>query len=205
MQNLNNALIESIKSPGIVDLTRYLGEIPLDACLDDGLLKELPIVGTFVGLAKTVVSIRDQLFLRKICRFLFCLSDISIEDRKKFVQDLSDERKEKVGESVIGALDRIENVEKSDIIGSLFKAYVNNVIDLDTLRRLISKVCACSLPDLQALKRICSGEKIDDLQIYSDLANNGLMELTVIDGNGTVPEHYEITTHGSRLVEHGMP
>lgn len=68
----------TVVDTNLKDTVCDIGEVILDGQLEDGVLKELPIVGWFFRAAKSVLTLQDRLFLRKISKFLSSLDDIPL-------------------------------------------------------------------------------------------------------------------------------
>ena len=102
------------------------GEIALDSVMKDGILKDIPVIGSIIGISKAAISIRDKLLVRKILDFLQELSDTTEEERKKFLQGFEDNPQEqrRVGENLMLLLDRLDDLGKPTMIAKLLKAYV---------------------------------------------------------------------------------
>ncbi|HED2907765.1 TPA: hypothetical protein R4Z42_005195, partial [Klebsiella pneumoniae] len=63
------ALVKVLSSDELSDLKKEYAEIGIDSLLDSGILKEIPLVGTLLGLYNVVDSVRDHIFTEKIFRF----------------------------------------------------------------------------------------------------------------------------------------
>jgi len=113
-------------------------EVALDSVLTDGVLKELPIVGTVVRLAKAGQSIAEELFLRKLLRFLIELRSVPVEVRAKLLDRHPDGTQEQrdLGENLLLALERLDNVQKPTLLARFFIAYIREEIDYPTFSRL---------------------------------------------------------------------
>ncbi len=150
--NLSNSLAHTIANSELTAVGTELSEIAIDSLLDDGVLKELPIIGTLTGLWKTGVTIRDALFVRKLLTFLNGLSEISIEDRTKMIASLDDEKtSEAAGERILSLLDRLDSSGKAKIVGKAFKLYSTGVITKDELWRVSFIVERLPLSDIIAI------------------------------------------------------
>jgi hypothetical protein len=117
-ENIGKAVVESIKSADL-------------AVLSEGVLRDIPFVGTITALGKLGASINDRIFTKKIVRFLISLAAISEQDRLALIEKLNeeDEFRNKVGERVIEILDRIDSQRKPEMVASVFKAYAEELID----------------------------------------------------------------------------
>jgi hypothetical protein len=45
-----------------IDVVTDVGEVVIDQGIEEGILKDLPVLGTIVGVYKTAKSIKDKLF-----------------------------------------------------------------------------------------------------------------------------------------------
>lgn len=108
-------------------------EIAIDNVLDDGLLKEIPIVSTVVNLLKFGANVHDKLFIKKILAFLGQLRDVSPDERKKMITDIDDSKKYriKVGEKLLYIIDTCDDYEIAELVGVLFKVYIEGRITYD--------------------------------------------------------------------------
>ncbi len=69
-ETLEGKLVESIEAKTLGDLTVEYAELGLDGILDDGIIKDIPILRTAVGLAKIGLNVRDRIYAKKIYGFL---------------------------------------------------------------------------------------------------------------------------------------
>lgn len=136
--SIGKALVRTVAGDQLGDAIFELAEGVLHHNLAEGVLKDLPIVGPIVKLARAGQSISDELFLRKLERFLGCLSSVSIEDRKRLLEqypDSSDEQRV-LGENLLLVLERLDDVKKPAILARFFSAYIKFEIDYVTFTRL---------------------------------------------------------------------
>lgn len=99
-----------------------LGEIMIDAALNDGVLKEVPILGTIVGVSKCIKNVYDIRFAKKLVAFLIPIKDVAPEDRtnaiKKWEQDKN--YRGKVGDTLLGMIERCDDTIKAVWLSKLF-------------------------------------------------------------------------------------
>ena len=76
---------------GNLEFVGDLGELMIDATLNDGVLKEVPILGTIVGVGKCIKNVYDIRFAKKLVVFLIPIKDVDPKKRaeaiKKWEQD----------------------------------------------------------------------------------------------------------------------
>ncbi len=117
------------------------------------LVREIPVVGTAVKLLKGARDIRDRLFAAKLLRFVQNLESVSPETkeriRRKIVSDSDEARK--VGETALIVVERLTDVEKADLVSTLFLAYIDGQLDVTEFRRLCAAIDQAFLDDLLEL------------------------------------------------------
>ena len=127
-----DSLIHSI-GKDLSGIAEDIAEVTLDNIMDDGLGRDLPIVGTVVGLARAAVSVRDRLLLKKILLFLHELGTVPKEERQAFVQKLAEDTQfeRRVGERLLMLLDRHDHLDKPRLLARIFGAYIGGAINHD--------------------------------------------------------------------------
>jgi hypothetical protein len=127
-----------------------LSEVALDSLTDNEIIKDIPVVGTFVRLARATMSIPDRIFAKKVERFISTVGAIPRDKRDQFHARLEaeSELRRKTGEVIVLTLDRSEDLQKAAIIGKLFSHFVIGEIAFDVLRRLLVAVDRAFIDDL---------------------------------------------------------
>lgn len=175
---LNESIMLAITSSEIPDALVDIAEIGVDEFLDEGIIKDIPVVGTIYKLAKAGISIKDRFFIRKVGRFLVALHEINTGDKQAFQDGIKNdpEMAKKVGENLIIILDRLDDLDKPSILAKLFNAYIEKKIDFSTFRRLASAVERAYIDDLKDIIE----EKTELLKqnlIKEQLINSGLAKI----------------------------
>jgi len=180
IKQISKALDDSLKSDSLETVTVELVESLSESMLNDGLLKDIPIIGTLVGLTKTGINIKDRLFVKKILTFLFNINNVSAEKRTEMIEkiDANSKYKIKVGEKLLYIIDKCEDHEKAKLIGILFSAFLNKFIDYSEFLKA-SKVIENSL--LEDIEWFVMHD-FESLYIEeaADYVNCGLFEITPI-------------------------
>lgn len=151
MKEKNKSLTEVIKSNDIENISANLSETLLDSFLNDGVLKDIPLISTIIGLSKTGFKINDALFAKKIIYFINEIEHISNDKVNEMINEIddSDSFKIKVGEKLLYIIDKSDDHEKSKIIGKLFKAFLEKTIDYDLFLRCSKVVERVMIDDLE--------------------------------------------------------
>lgn len=204
---IGNSLLESVKSSGIDGITTEYLESGLDSLLDTGVLKDIPIVGTIISIYKTGYAVKDWSFIRKITRFLFELKKIPQQEREEFLSDLNKDSKlsNRVGEKLILIIEKLDDIEKADMLGKLFSALIMGKIDSDTFFRLSMYVDRVYINDLIAIN---NNKKCNSI-VKESLANIGIMSMHSVQAGGflgsrpgetAIVNNYYINDNGKLLL-----
>jgi len=204
------SIIDSIAKAELVGLGADVTEVTLDALLDDDLLQSIPIVATVGRIYRVVVTIRDRLFLRKVLSFLKELADVPADDRRQFAEQLDKDvgTRSKAGAALALLLERLDDLEKPQIVGRLYKARLEGRLSFDELRRFCMVVERAHLPDLIGLAKLPPGQGVDELAAPY-LYALGLVSITgedygTFDGIGAAT-YYEINDVGKKFLASAFP
>ena len=201
--NLENSLVEVIGDSGFFDLLSDAGEIILDDSIQEGLIKDIPIIGTIAKLYKTGVGIKGYIFVKKLTKFVTALKDIPSEKREEFSNKINKDKqlKKKVGEQLLLILDRLDDMDKPYLVAHAFEAHMRDLIDYETFHRLASAIDKTFLPDLKSLKSIKDYKRLSESAIIN-LVNSGILELasTPSINLGAKNNKYQITDLGKSLL-----
>lgn len=175
MSKLPYTLTETIKDDNFQVVITDLGETAIDAVLDEGVLKEIPLFGSLFGLAKATMSIQDKLFTKKILTFLLQLKNTDKDSRRKQIEkiDSDPEYKTKVGEKLLYIIEKCEDNEKAIYLGQLFHYYIEEKIVYEDFLRASKCI---ELTFIFDLKRFINEKwNIMKIEEAGDLVGSGLM------------------------------
>jgi hypothetical protein len=182
MEKLDAAIIEGVTSDRLQEIAIDGAEVALDSFLAEGVLREIPIVGTIYKISKAAWGIKDAIFAKAVYKFLFELKDIPLEKRKAFIEKISSnpEYDTKVGEKIIVILDKLDDLDKATIIGRLLKYTIEEKIEYSDFLRMSSIIQRAFLPDLMFLK---VHRHVDSYspEIREHILTLGLVRMAVID------------------------
>lgn len=167
---------------------------------------------SFFGLAsiaKSVASVpaqyRENEFVRKLLSFLYNVDSITVEERQKVLCSIAEKSDDYVGNILLNLIDRIDHIEKINIMVNLFIAVAKNEIDGEMFLRLSTVLCYVPFVDLKHLSEY--QKDIYQPCISETLFASGLIYQSVIDGgtsesSGT--DLYHISHLGHQLAKYGM-
>ncbi|HCH1968183.1 hypothetical protein [Vibrio parahaemolyticus] len=135
-------VVDVVKSDSVVSLGKEYLEIGIDAALDSGALKDIPLVNTVVGLCSSYGTIKDHIFATKLIKFLNQLSDVPLYERMRMVEKLNEDDKfaGKAGTALIEILDRMESEIKPELAAKCFSAYAIEKITYSQLRHMLHAI-----------------------------------------------------------------
>jgi hypothetical protein len=124
-------------------------------------------------------TIRDKLFVRKVWDFLRACPKFNDLERLEFVREhLEDPKKaEKLGNAIVLILDKLDDLEKPEMLAKAFAALVRNKINPEIFRRLASAIDIGFLEDLKAFAELREVPPAQLTTLYTNLLRTGLTEL----------------------------
>ena len=155
------------------EIVADLAEVGLDQAFVDGFLRDIPFIGAAYKIALLGKSISDRIFVTKLARFLRVLEDMPKEKIEEFCRNVDEGGVSLrcLGEAVILAINRIDDMDKLPILGRIFRAYVGGAITYDQFRRLYAAIDSAVLTDLLAF---CNSGITSGDPAFSHLSNSGL-------------------------------
>lgn len=144
----------TLLSPEIGNLTKELSETILDSVLEDGILKDIPIISSVVSGFKIYSSIKERIYIKKLYKFLYELQSISHHERELFLQSFTkEEDKTDFFEKLLFLIDRQDDVYKSTIVGKLFAKVILEKISTDDFLRITIIIDRVYSKDLEYFKK----------------------------------------------------
>ncbi len=221
MEDLNKSLETSMFSKDAKDLAVDYSELALDNFIDNDVLSEIPIIKTILGIYKTGVGIKERFTLKKVAKFLFRLNNISEKEKADFLYKLSlkESYRNEVFEKLLILLDRLDDMEKAEITGNLFKATIQGKMSVATFYKFASIVDKFYIEDFKEFcekRDVLRNENNDliyeiDSAILKNFTSLGLIaeEVKVVPaGLGGMPKspyQYVISDLGRYLVSYAYP
>ena len=159
-----------------VELGGEVGELTVDQFIDNEFLKEIPFFSIFYKTVKAVHGLREGLFAMKVYKFIKDLDGIKRENRNRFVVNILANHKEKikVGTTLMMILDKLDELNKTQLLANIFVAYVRSEITVTEFCHMCSIVQWAFIDHLLQFGKM---EKYSDLDVdtTSSLASVGLM------------------------------
>ena len=150
---IEGKLVESIEIKELSSLTTDYAELGLDSILDNSIVKNIPILKTAVSLVKTGLNVRDRIYVKKIYGFLAQVGQTTQEQREKFVRDNCKNVKQ-FEEAVLLILEQADRMEKTTLIGKIFKACILGKIRYEEALKLSEMTNRVFWNDLLAMVKL---------------------------------------------------
>lgn len=151
IKNINVSFSEAIRSSEMKGVSIEFAENMLDSIMKDGIVKELPIIGTLLGINNLALSIKDKIFLKKIIYFLNGINHISVSKRQEMIDLVNNSsiQKVKVGEKLIYILDKCEDHISAKYLAQLFCAFLETKLSYQEFLRGARIIQNIFLQDLE--------------------------------------------------------
>lgn len=139
----------------VVDISEAL----VDSVFKDGIMKDIPIIGTIAGVPKIIHNVKDKLFIEKLKSFVYELRQI---DPQKIIDEIenidhSNEYRIKVGVKLGYIIDEAKDHEVAQYIGKWFVAFLLKKISYSQFLRGVKILQDIFLKDFE--KFISQNEK----------------------------------------------
>lgn len=114
--------MELTMDKGNLSVLGELGEVAIDAVMDDGVLRDVPILSTVVGLRKCFRNVSDVLFAKKLVAFLYGLKEADSQQREKAIAkwECDSKYRIRVGETLLNMINRCDDTQKAKWLSQLF-------------------------------------------------------------------------------------
>lgn len=148
---LSKSFERTLKDSNLQNVSISLAEVLTDSLIEDGIAKQIPIIGTVVGLGKTATGIKESLFLKKIIYFISEINNIPASKRQEMIDkiDTSGKFRIKVGEKLLYIIDKCDDHEESQIIACLFSGFLSGGISYDEFLRASHIISQVIIGDLE--------------------------------------------------------
>jgi hypothetical protein len=178
-----------------IDTLVGVSEVALDSILKDGVLKDIPLLGSAVGLARTFSSVRDLLFLRRIVAFI---EGCKAGEEENLDIDLAQEKElKRAGETLLLVLESASSAFKAELFGRLFAALATEKVDVDFFERALESVGAANSRDLQTILQEEKVVEFDQRDHMRNLSNHGFTRPYGDDTFENIRSiYYELTDFG---------
>ena len=138
-----------IESP-LLEVLLEEAELIADKLTDSEALRELPVLGWGLKLAKAGMDIRDRMFIAKLKAFIDELDTTpeSIKTKWKAEANKSESKASRIGESLLMVVEQANDLRKPRLYALLFIACIDGRISVQMLLRFVQLIDKCFVSDL---------------------------------------------------------
>ena len=208
--DIQSTFDDSLRNTELPDAAIDVTEVSIDALIDNELLKQIPIVKIFLGVAQAGINIHDKLFLKKILSFLSNIDGIDPEERKQIISAIDGSKKYrlKVGEKLLYVIDSCADHEGAERVAKLFRAVLTKKITYEDYLEASSVIVRLSDRELRLfLNTYKIGYMDDDARelthtglVFSDTEEVAVDLRKVPKDDWDDPEeHYEADVSGGEV------
>ncbi len=168
-------LVENFEKSLFDDSKDIIGdylEIGIDSIIDEGILKEIPIVKTIVGVLKVGKNVHDRNLLKQTLVFIneFNRNEIrqdKIEEYKKRIENDPKKCEDELGRIIL-LLNNFIDREKSIMLSKVFKDYVGQLLNWNEFCEYSEIINRLFIQDFSFLQEVYLG-RISDTTNRSDI------------------------------------
>lgn len=200
MEELIKSFENTYDSDAAYKTVAQVGDVAVDALIDDGVLDGVPIISTLKGLYKATKNFQLYRLMKKMHKFIFVTHDTTSCEREKFIAEYAEKNKENGCEALFAVLERIDNINKVDVLANLIKAKIKGFISIENFIRLTTILERIPFSDLRDLPKY-----INDYYEHGStdiLLSAGVLNQTVLDANGS--NKYRLNFLGAILLKYGL-
>lgn len=141
-----------------IDIGADIMELPIDLFTENEVVKDLPVVGTIVKLGKAVITIKEAHTIKKLAVFIESVNNGDVEpvvlEKHKEMLETNPKKLNAELEMVLILVDRQLEIDKTKILGELYKSYISGIYDWEDFKCFSDVLERIFLIDLYQLKDI---------------------------------------------------
>lgn len=189
-----------------LEATLENAEVVVDSMIENEVIASIPVIGTAIKICKGLDDIRSRAFAAKLERFVehpHLSSQAAKVEIVRKIRAAPDESR-RVGEVLFLVLDRFIDLDKPNVLATVFVAYLRSDISVEELQRLAQAIDIAFSGDLRSLltadEHVVLGTPADSgsLPWMETLIPSGLT-INVARGVGIVRMACEVTPLGRTL------
>lgn len=158
------------------------------------------VVGAVESEMQAISNYREGEFFRKYVRFLYGLVDTTVEERHQFIEEVHEKAEDYSGNVIFGIVDRMDNINKEQILARLTVAKIHGWITIEEFFRLSSMLERIPYVDLKLLPRY-KEPYYDESGDTELLFATGALHLETLAVDS--PSLYQLSTLGEKLLLFG--
>lgn len=208
LNEIEQAVKSTIRDSEFQSLTTDIAEVLIDSNMEDGILKDVPGLSILISAFKTTNNVKGALMAKKLVYFLTQLKDIPAKKRKALIDkiDNSEKYRTRVAEKLLFIIDKCQDAEKAELVGKLFKAFLNEELNYEEFLRASESIERIFILDLLRFVDERWGVMHENDDYILGLMNAGLVRLKEVnsrdakfDGTAENDILYSLTELGNKM------
>lgn len=195
IQNFENDLI----CAEVRDLTASMLDVGVDMICTNEVVRGIPVVGILAGMYNVGKNYMAGRLAKKILKLIFNTKEVSPVEKCNFIKKYGEANKETGAEALLDILERLDNINKVDILSNLLISQIKEDI---TIEEFISLTSALEKLPFTQINRLLDYKNDTYIPGESELINTtGLLYVSSI--TPTNPNKYKLSRYGWLLLKHG--
>lgn len=190
--NLSFSMSQSITEE-CSELVSSIAEVTLDSVLEDGLLKDVPIIASVISIYKLGNSLRERHEILKLYHFVKSLNNGMQDEqqREKYILNFQNDQKSRNKELayLMVVLDKYINLDKPQMLAKTYLSYLNGKITWEEVMKY-SEVIDRLLPGDVELLAVGMRENVN----YQNV-DDGILRLVALGLMVSFPDKTEYNNH----------
>lgn len=166
----------------IIEALTENSEIVIDSFLEEGLLKDVPIIGNLYKATQIAASIKDNMYKAKLAVLMKALNEAPQKFKDKVrEQAMGDsDQIQNVSAKLIMVLDSITDIDKSEFIANVFISYLDSKMTSVEFRRILDVINLAFIDDLKKFVKSFDGFMSYGNYTVEALEQNGMLSLVSV-------------------------
>ena len=197
--NIVRAFENTVNNDTTYDSIAQIGDMAIDIMVNDNALDKIPVLGTIASIYKVTKNIQLLRLMKKVYKFIFLTKDTTLTERIEFIKEYTEISKEEGYEALLAVIDKLDNINKVDVIVNLMKAKIRGYIGIVDFIRLCNVIDRIPYPDFNELSKYI--EEYYQAGSTDVLLSAGVLFNTTINGN---ENKYKLNHLGENLLRYGL-
>jgi len=170
--------IDKIREPGL-SIVNQLSEAGLDVFTEEGILKEIPVVGIGFSMFSLQLKVREAFFISKLEKFFTEVGTIDDKFKNEFLDkcQVDKEYEKNIGEYILVVLERLDQEKKAIALGKIFKAYVQGNISVKQMNAYSYSLEKIDFNNIDVLQSFYSSNGIIEQESINVFLATGLISI----------------------------
>ena len=199
--DLNESFKVSFEYENLNGLVADVADLGIDQFINSDIVNSVPVIRLLNSIYNVYKNIQTYRLARKMYLFLYHTREIPVEKKQRFMKEFLESNKEEGVDALLSVIDKLDNLNKINIIANLLKAKVDERITIKEFNRLVACLGRIPYSDLTSIK-----DYEDDYYepgVTEVLYTAGLLFLSSEDFENNT-NLYKLNYNGAQLLKYGL-